>query len=603
MAMKIQYKISRLVSNIFCRRNILPVGCIAAMVINHIYMHRTVLDGFGIGVVWTYRSLVFTMFDILGVMLLMGALTLMRSRRIAYTLTWGVMTVLQLSNIIYSRFFGQYLSLSSLGEMTNLSGGWWTNYVAEAFRWSDIIIVATSLCMLLMIWNDGIARRLTASDNNIMRGRMNWKALIAGIMLTVLPHTMLSDAYDAYQKDFPKSIGEYFSRTQGDIFCTRVNTEQKLYCCAYGLLRTEVYMGLFCGSNTIELTDADMQAIERYAKAKNQSRRPVAEGDTLNVTGRDVSFIIVESYLAFVSDLKVNGQEVTPNLNRLRHTEGTYYNGKMKSCISVGESSDAQFTLFTGLLPLDNEITVATIAHKKFAAFPGLLAAKGYTTHISVPTKPFVWHQEEVNRVYGIDSMSSTIKDNSRFISEDDELMNMAIDVEKSIKHPFLHIILTASMHSPYSAAKEFPEDVPLKFPAGYSPELCNYLRACWFADRQIGRYIDNLKATGKYDNRVIIITADHESHPDFLNTPASELDDCRIPLYIINAGNVAQRLCNDDISQADVYPTLLDLFRLESPFPGVGNSLFATGARHNIKDNDARRISELIIRGNWFGR
>lgn len=602
MRKKINVSCVKMLNRLYKKKSIPIVLCILCLIVNHLYMHTVVLDGFSIGLLWAYRALVFALFDVLGVILCVNILTLKLSRRWVYSLSWCILIVLQVSNIVYSRFFGQYLSFNSIGEARNFRGGWWLDYVAAAFKWCDILLLLSSGIFFFVLWKKTAIFESHGKKMNIMKERIKCRYLIIAILAIVLPHTLLSDLYNIYQKDTPDSLEEYISETQGQVFYNRVMIEQKLYYCAFGLLRTQVFFSLFHNNDSVELSDNDVLMIERYVKAKKNSEHERTPSYSMCLEGRNVSFIIVESYLSFVSDLRVNGMEVTPNLNKLRHSEGTYYNGDVTSCITIGESSDAQFVLFTGLLPLKNEITVINILNKEFASLPLMFKEKGYITCISVPTAPFVWHQNEVNSVYGIDSLCSTINDNTKFISEDDELMTMVIDVEDKMKEPFFHVILTASMHSPYEKKKDYSVEIPLSFPKSYTPELCNYLRACWFADKQIGRYVESLKKRGRYDKTVLVITADHEAHPEFLKTPSKELGDCRIPLYIVNANIPPSIVRTSALKQIDVYPSILDLFGLDSSFRGIGKSLFKSYDETVTRDFDEQHISDMITKGNWFG-
>ena len=79
----------------------------------------------------------------------------------------------------------------------------------------------------------------------------------------------------------------------------------------------------------------------------------------VNPNIKNIIFILVESYTAFTTDMKIDGKEVTPFLNRMRHSPGVYYNGNMKSNITIGQSSDGQFIYMSGLLPLRSIITVS----------------------------------------------------------------------------------------------------------------------------------------------------------------------------------------------------------------------------------------------------
>ena len=67
---------------------------------------------------------------------------------------------------------------------------------------------------------------------------------------------------------------------------------------------------------------------------------------------KNVLFIHAESIQNFLIDLKINDKYVTPNINKFAK-EGIYFS-KFYPQISVGTSSDTEFTLLSGLLPSSN---------------------------------------------------------------------------------------------------------------------------------------------------------------------------------------------------------------------------------------------------------
>ena len=165
---------------------------------------------------------------------------------------------------------------------------------------------------------------------------------------------------------------------------------------------------------------------------------------------------------------------------------------------------------------------------------------------------------------------------------------------------PFFHAILTFSMHSPYDKDR-FPNIDDLVFPDSYPTEYQNYLKCCHYTDRQIGRYIEDLKSSGQYDNTIIIIAADHQAHAEFLHVPKEDLNNLNLPIYIINSGINIDNAYNGEILQIDLYPSLMDMFGLKSDFRGFGHSILRQNYRSELTD-EARNISGRILTGNYFG-
>lgn len=59
-------------------------------------------------------------------------------------------------------------------------------------------------------------------------------------------------------------------------------------------------------------------------------------------SNKNVVYILLESFLSVSSDLFVDGKEITPFLNKLKKDSNTYYNGKIRPNITIGESGDGQ---------------------------------------------------------------------------------------------------------------------------------------------------------------------------------------------------------------------------------------------------------------------
>lgn len=76
--------------------------------------------------------------------------------------------------------------------------------------------------------------------------------------------------------------------------------------------------------------------------------------------------------------------------------------------------------------------------------------------------------------------------------------------------------------------------------------------------------------------------------------------------MYIINAQNAIKRSSHDTIKQMDIFPTLLDLTRIQSSWREVGRSLLisdsiANSTREKECKENAQKISDIIIHCNYL--
>ena len=94
--------------------------------------------------------------------------------------------------------------------------------------------------------------------------------------------------------------------------------------------------------------------------------------------GKNVLFIHAESIQNFLINLKINGQEVTPNINKLA-SSGMYFS-KFYPQISVGTSSDTEFTLLTGLMPSSSGTVFVNYYDRTYYGMPSYFNDLGYYT-------------------------------------------------------------------------------------------------------------------------------------------------------------------------------------------------------------------------------
>ena len=176
---------------------------------------------------------------------------------------------------------------------------------------------------------------------------------------------------------------------------------------------------------------------------------------------KNIIFILVESYLSVTSDLIVDGKEITPNLNKLRHDSTVYFNGHMRPNVSIGESADGQYIYMAGLLPLHAEITVSKAKHNTIIGLPEQLKKmyKDVKSYTIIPTNPTLWEQQPMSEAYGFDRLYSMLdyqtdmRDNynNDFLT-DGMIFKYATYKNHAYSQPFFSLILTMSMHQPYDS-------------------------------------------------------------------------------------------------------------------------------------------------------
>ena len=500
----------------------------------------------------------------------------------ALLMTFILTALLSFCNVLYSRFFDHYLPNLAILQIGNMNDGDVMGSALTGFRWLDVyyILMAAVFGWLYMRYN-----RVKLKTRWLSTMGWLWGAMLAVLFSFML---LLGFGHDTswnitWTRFFP--FREQFNMAPNE----------KLFRSGFVRMAIVCYEDFF--QKDLALSEEQVKNIEgAYADLSERVTTQTV------VDGKNLIFIVVESYLSATSDLKVDGKEVTPFLNRLKCDSTVYYNGHVYSNINMGESSDGQFIYMTGLLPLVSEISVNVVKEKTVRGLPKLLTERHVvdSSHIVVPTSPTFWEQDAMNDVYGIGKMYSKF-DYPKALHgyedlNDEQIFEMAQRVDTQAKEPFFSMIVSMSMHCPYDKCVEHGFTLS---DASLTPEYRNYLIDCHYFDQQLEKYINALKRCGVYDRSVIVIAADHHAHPSMFAMKVGDI--CQeLPLYIVNGGIDATKAWTGPCNQLDVYTTLLDMFGVDSRWHGLGHTLLKSDYTNSVTD-DALRLSDWIIRGNYF--
>ena len=503
------------------------------------------------------------------------------------TVTFILTLILSFSNIIYSRFFCQYLTFSAIGQAGNINDDVVIQSILSEIRIYDILHIIFLLLFILILINSRKIKIFTKVSLRFLG--IIWTLVLALILVSHSLYLIHGSFGRAIQTLFPSysNSSEYFQME--NVFPNWITFHK-------GMLRSVVFDYLLKGGNEIELGETEIQAIEE--EFMNYNGRVTEK--TLNSGIQNVIFIIVESYLSVLTDLKIDGKEITPYLNELKRDSNVYYNGHVQPNARIGRSSDGQLIYMTGLLPLRTEVTVGFAKNDSLVGLPGLLIKHGLVNYsqILVPTSPSLWEQNAMNIVYNIETMYSK-NDYSMNKTEDDltdkEIFDFAKQLDAKMPSNSFSLLLTLSMHEPFDECIEHGfrlEDSTL--PNRYK----NYLITSHYFDEQIGKYIEHLKTDGLYDNSLIVIASDHE--PLLHNMDMEGKVSKELPLFIINGGFDKNNAWTENCNQLDVYTTLLDIVGVESEWHGLGHTLLDPHYSNSVTDK-TWQLSEWIINGDYF--
>jgi lipoteichoic acid synthase len=516
---------------------------------------------------------------------LLGMLILVGRVKQSLLFTFVCTMLLSFCNVLYSRFFAHYLPNLALTQVGNLNDGEVIQSIMAGFRAVDLCYV---LLALLFGW------LYCRFDRKALKVRyLRTLGLVWGVLLTVIA------AFIVVLWLFRDPSFEV-SYTRFSPIRVQFNQAPNNMLFRSGFVRRAIVCHEDFFRRNMVLDEAQVAEIEQAYT--DYSERTTAS--TIGTAKPNLIFIIVESYLSLTSDLKVDGKEITPFLNRLKRDSTVYYNGQVQPNINIGESSDGQFIYMTGVLPLKSEITVNVMKGKTVPGLPKVLKAQHLISHSHaiVPTSPTFWEQDAMCEIYGIERLYSKFDAGAALQGNkdltDEQIFQMASRVDCQTQSPFFSLILTMSMHNPYDKCVE--HDFTLTDET-LTPEYRNYLIDCHYFDMQIEKYINALKQHGVYDNSIIVITADHHAHPSLLQMDESSVSN-QLPLYIINGGFSKSQVWTGPCNQLDVYTTLLDMYGIRKAWRGFGHTLLNPDYKNSVTEK-VQTLSDWMIWSDYFGR
>lgn len=558
-------------------------------VVNLLFVHHYFLQTIGLEVGCFKSSLVDNLIACLldtTFILFISWLITMRRLRMSLAITFVFTLIWSFVNAFYARFFHQYLNWSSIGQAGNLSDTSVINSMLAEFHTIDLFF---PLMAVLFVWS---YFRSGKED-------LKYKSLRTLIMTWIVFATLGVIAHASYI--FHPHYGVVYALEKTMFTPKKMDSMWPNWTVFHKGFFRKLVMDPLTRDSEVKLTKEQEEEIENAIS--DHSQRITKRTAPNHI--KNVIFILVESYLSVTSDLVVDGKEITPYLNKLKHDSTVYFNGHMRPNVSIGESADGQFIYMAGLLPLHSEITVSKAKRDTIIGLPEQLKKifpdlKSYTL---IPTNPSLWEQQPMTEAYGFDNLYSMIDyqaeidhDNDGFLS-DSMIFNYASYKDKSIQQPYFSLILTMSMHQPYDAFEQHGFEVTDKnLPQRYK----NYLNSCHFFDMQIGKYLEGLKERGLYDNSLIIIVSDHDARPRYLDMEGKISDD--IPIYIINGGFNPSDAWDGECNQLDVYTTILDIMGIDSQWRGLGHTLLNKNYQSSVTEQ-AQEISDWIIYSNYFSK
>ena len=405
---------------------------------------------------------------------------------------------------------------------------------------------------------------------------------------------------------------------------------------------------LYQGNDLVQSLMPKINSMFGYDEAaksfKDYYSKKFAEEDKKNkytgtLEGMNVIFIHMESIQDYLIGMEVNDQEITPTLNKLSK-EGMYFSNFYPQ-VSIGTSSDTEFTLNTSLMPANIGTAFVQYFDVTYESIPSILSEKGYYTFSSHANGASMWNRKAMHPNLGYKEM---IFQESFDYTESTDRLGLGLNDEAFFyqlqaklekiedEHAnYMGTLIQLSNHSPYAATDWHPEmydrfgkldltntytitdengekqEITDKYLEGR--KLGNYLISAHYGDMALGTFIDYVENSEYYNNTVFVLYGDHdarlskseyqyylnyntetgevyeEGNPEYVdyNNFTHELNKSTPLIIWTKNKNVARKIKGENknvMGMYDILPTLGNMMNFDYKY-ALGNDI------HEIKDDN----------------
>jgi len=263
----------------------------------------------------------------------------------------------------------------------------------------------------------------------------------------------------------------------------------------------------------LTVSEDKKKEISEFFKAKKAGER---SNHRLFGAGRDKNLIVVqvEALQEFVINRSINGQEITPNLNKL--IKSSIYFDNYYTETAGGGTSDAELLSNASMFPAKEGATYVRFSGNDYYSLPQKLSEQGYMTYAMHAYKPGFWNRSVMYKTLGFDEFvnkNNFIQDEiSGMGLTDKSFFKQSLEYMEKQKEPYYSLLITLTSHYPFDNDKKYYSS----FAVGKYKDTFfgNYLEAIHYADEALGEFIDELEESGLLDRSILAVYGDHFAIP-----------------------------------------------------------------------------------------
>ncbi len=522
-----------------------------------------------------------------------------KNKTLYFMITSIVLTLLCVVNSIYYTFYESFASFSLLATSTQVVDVG-DAILENVLKLKDLSFLWQPL-FLYYINNRHIKKNIS---NEIIKGVKN-KTFLKGYLFISLFLLLIGITFTTSIEwgRFSKLWNREYVVNKFGIYTYQIN---------------DIVQSLTPKLNTLFGYDNAYKKTTEYYSNKEETNE---ENEYTNIfKGKNIIAIHAESIQTLAMNLTFNGEEVTPNLNKIA-SEGIFFSN-FYAQVGVGNSSDSEFTLNTSLMPSNSGTVFINYFDREYITIPKLLKEQGYYTFSMHGNTGDFWNRNNMHKSMGYDMFYHkdyyNIDEVIYFGLSDKSFFKQAVPIIANVKEeqqkPFYATLIMLSNHTPWTDLEltdEFPTDYKVEIDGEIvtrqyleGTTFGNYIRLVHYADQAIGDLFTYLEEYKLLDDTVVIIYGDHdarldkkyynilynydpindrmktEEDPDYVKITDLQYNlDKKVPFIIWTKDKTFNLEVDKPMGMIDVLPTLGNMFDFSSPYQ-LGHDIF------NVEDN-----------------
>lgn len=561
-----------------------------------------------IGNPWDIKA---NIFDIT-VIMLFGSLAYFIKPKKQYILFISLLcfyTILNIVNSVYYAFFNSFASFSLLASMGQTAEV--TDAVFEKLKVINFVYLIMPIIFILI--NKYLKKKKyfdVVEKIEVGKKLFTGVAIVAGIFLFINISTLSGKDLSRFSKQWNR---EYVVSRFGII--------------------------VYQGNDLVQTIKSKVSSMFGYEEAaKNfsdyykENTRPVSKNKYTNKY-KDYNVIVIhmESIMNFLIGLKINDEYVTPNLNKLVN-ESMYFDNFYPQ-VSVGTSSDTEFTFNTSLMPVQSGTVFVSYYNRNYVTLEKLLSEKSYYTFSMHGNKASMWNRSKMHmslgykdfyseEYYNVDEVVGLGLSDKSFFTQSESLIRQINDMVKDSDEykNYMGTIITLSNHTPFD-----DESLKNTFDVTYHTEkldengkeivydylenttMGNYIKSAHYADKCLGEFIDYVKKHDEYNKTLFVLYGDHAAQlskkqfENFVNydfaTGQQKLDTDptyinydyyenelfkKTPLIFYTKDNSLKGTVSYPIGMIDVLPTIGNMLGIYNKY-ALGHDIFEIKNKNTV--------------------